>query len=129
MNSENQMICEVVATAVRCLDGPCIIAGDWNMQPATLDKSVFLGMINGTIFAPELEVCNGKIFDLFVVTNNFAHAAAGVQRIDGVGISSNFPARLLIRGDARRFQVNTLVRPKRNPPTLMHGPRPKPLFL
>ena len=83
-------------------------------------------MINGTIFSPELETCNGKVYDYFVVTNNFVHAVAGVQRVDGVGMSPHFPARLLLRGDARRHQVRALIRPKRVPPTLMHGPQPKP---
>ena len=67
----------------------------------------------GTIFAPELTTCNGTIFDFFIVTNNFAHAVAGVQRIEGVGTSPHFPVRLLLRGDARRFTVRTPVRPKK----------------
>ena len=76
MNSENQMVCEHVAAFVRSLDGPCVMGGDWNMEPASLAKSGFLGMVDGTIFAPELETCNGKVFDYFVVTNNFAHEVA-----------------------------------------------------
>ena len=119
-------MCEAVAAVVRCLDGPCVISGDCNMTPDVLAKSGVLGMVRGTVFAPELPTCNEKVYDFFVVTNNFAHAVAGVQRIEGVGISPHFPARLLIRGDARRFMVRTLVRPKRVPPTLMFGPQPKP---
>ena len=96
------------------------------MAPDVLAKSGFLGMVRGTIFAPELPTCNEKVYDFFVVTNNFAHAVAGVQRIECVGISPHFPARLLIRGDARRFLVRTFVRPKRVPPTLMFGTQSKP---
>ena len=66
------------------------------------------------------------MFDFFVVTNNFVHAVAGAQRINGVGTEPHFPARLLLRGDARRFQVRSLRRPKRVPPVLMHGPQPRP---
>ena len=33
---------------------------------------------------------------------------------------------MLLRGGARRFQVRASIRPKRIPPTLMHGPQPKP---
>ena len=62
MNSENQTVCEHVAALVRSLDGPCVLGGDWNMEPASLAKSGFLGMVNGTIFAPELETCNGFFF-------------------------------------------------------------------
>ena len=96
------------------------------MPPSTVAKSGFLGMVGGTIVVPELPICNGKTFDFYIVTNNFAHAVAGVQRIEGVGMSPHFPVRLLLRGDARRFTVRTLVRPKRVPPILMHGPQPKP---
>ena len=54
MNSENTLICEHVCALVRSLDGPCVIAGDWNMAPETLAKSGFLGMVNGTIFSPPI---------------------------------------------------------------------------
>ena len=124
MNFENKMVCEHVAATVRCLQGPCVIAGDWNMEPAILARSGFLAMINGTIVAPELPTCNGKVFDYFVVTNNFLHAVAGAQRIEGVGTHPHYPVRLLLRGDARRFAIRTLSRPKRVPPMLMHGPNP-----
>ena len=120
------MICEHVSALARALDGPCIVSGDWNMTPDVLAKSGFLGMINGTIFSPELETCNGNVYDCFVVTNNCVHAVAGVQRVDGVGMSPHYPARLLLRGDARRHQIRALIRPKRVAPTLMHGPQPKP---
>ena len=93
MNSENQTVCEHIAALVRSLDGPCVLGGDWSMEPASLAKLGFLGMVNGTIFAPELETCNGFFFDYFVVTNNFAHAVAGAQRIEGVGMSPHFPSR------------------------------------
>ena len=54
MNSENKTVCEHVAAIVRCLEGPCVIGGDWNMEPVTLARSGFLGMVQGTIFAPQL---------------------------------------------------------------------------
>jgi hypothetical protein len=126
MNHENKLVCEHVCTIARCLEGPCVIGGDWNMEPSTLARSAFLAMVRGTIFASELPTCNGKVFDFFVVTNNFVHAVAGVQRINGVGTEPHFPARLLLRGDARRFAVRNLRRPKRVSLVLMHGPQPKP---
>ena len=54
MNPENNLVRENVAATVRCLQGPCVIAGDWNMEPASLSRSGFLAMVNGTIVAPEL---------------------------------------------------------------------------
>ena len=54
MNAENKLVCEHVVAAVRCLEGPCVMAGDWNMEPDMLAKSGFLGMVNGTIFTPSL---------------------------------------------------------------------------
>ena len=59
MNHENKLVCEHVCTIVRCLDGLCVIGGDWNMEPSALARSGFLGMVRGTIFAPELPTCNG----------------------------------------------------------------------
>ena len=115
MSSENKLVCEHIAATVRCLQGPCVIAGDWNMEPATLSRSGFLAMVNDTIVAPELPTCNGKVYDYFVVTNNFIHAVAGAQRIEGVRIEPHFRARLLLRGDARRFAIRSLSRPKKVP--------------
>ena len=90
------MICEHVAALVRALDCPCILSGDWNMTPDVVAKSGFLGMINGTIVSPELETCIDKVYDYFVVTNNFVHAVAGVQRVDGVGKSPPLPCEIAL---------------------------------
>ena len=92
MNHENKLVCEHVCTLVRCLEGPCVIGGDRNMEPATLARSGFFGMMRGTIVAPELPTCNGKIYDFFVVSNNFMHAVAGAQRINCAGAEPHFPA-------------------------------------
>ena len=62
MNAENKLVREHIAAAVRCLDGPCVMVGDWNMEPMALAKSGFLGMVNGAVFAPELPTCNGILF-------------------------------------------------------------------
>ena len=43
-----------------------------------------------------------------------------------MGTQPHFPSRLLLRGDARRFMVRNLVRSRRVPLVLMHGPQPKP---
>ncbi len=47
--SQNKQVCEHVAAIVRCLKGPCVTSGDWNMEPDVLSRSGFLGMVNGTI--------------------------------------------------------------------------------
>ena len=121
MNHENKLVCEHVCAIARCLEGPCIIGGDWNMEPSTLAHSGFLAMVRGTFFASEHPTCNGKVFNFFVVTNNFVHAVAGVQRINGVGTEPHFPDLL-----STWRAVRNLRRPKRVPPVLMHGLQPEP---
>ena len=63
MNAENKLVCEHIVAAVRSLDGTCVLAGDWKMEPTALAKSGFLGMTNGAVLAPELPTCH--VFLLF----------------------------------------------------------------
>ena len=44
------------------------------MEPAELSKSGFLGMVGGSIVAPELPTCNGKTFDYVIVSNTMVAA-------------------------------------------------------
>ena len=51
-----------------------------------------------------------------------AHAAAGIQRLDDTGCNPHWHTRLIMRGDARRFAIRSLVRPPKVEAVLPHGP-------
>ena len=126
MNPSNILVCEQAALVLRSVRGPWICSGDWNLEPDVLAASGFLKLVDGVVFAASLPTCGQKSYDSFVVSKSIAHAVVGAQRIEGVGIEPHYPARLLIRGDARRFATRKLVRPARVPPVLPHGPQTRP---
>ena len=45
-----------------------------------------------------------------------------MQRVDGVGVHPHHPARLILRGDARRFAVRKICRAPKAHAILQHGP-------
>ena len=51
---------------------------------------------------------------------------AGVQRLEDAGLSPHWPSRLLLHGNGRRQFTRALIRPKRVPAQLPHGPLPAP---
>ena len=126
MNAANKLICECVAAALRALKSPWVIGGDWNMPPDALAASGFLRLVNGTICSLEASTCGEKSFDYFVVFRSLSHAVVAVQRVDGVGVHPHHPARLILRGDARRHAVRKICRAPKVHAALQHGPLLRP---
>ena len=120
---------EEAAAIVCVLRGPWVIAGDWNIEPATLLASGWVDLVDGAIIAPQLPTCHGHIYDYFVISKTLAHAVAGIQRIEDAGLFPHWASRLLIRGDARRHLVRQLVRPELVPAIILAGPLPRPRIL
>ena len=129
LSEANMCILEVATVALRCLKGPWVAAGDWNMSPQTLAQSRWLEQVDGIIFATELTTCNDSTYDFFVVHRSIAKAVVGVQRLEDAGMNPHSPSRLILRGDARRHAVRKLVRPPKVEPLLPSGPsRPPPSY-
>ena len=126
LSPANDAILEELFVVIRQLVGPWIIAGDWNVAPQLLAASQWLLMTEGVIFAPTLPTCNSSVYDYFVVQKGLAGSVAGVQRIEDGGASPHFFARLLVRGDARRFPIRKLVTAPRVSGSLPFGPAPEP---
>ena len=122
LSAENTELLEEWECFIRTIRGPWIIAADWNMAPATLAKSQWIKRINGVIVAPACPTCNGSTFDYFVVARKIVHAVVAVIRIDDGGFHPHHPVRMLLRPDARRKMVRTLVKPSRVKACIPHGP-------
>ena len=127
MSEANQAILEEVAVALQCLGGPWIVAGDWNLSPSVLAHSRWPEMVDGVIFATELPTCNESVYDYFVVHRSLARAVVGVQRLQDSGLNPHWASRLLLRGDARRYAVRELVKPRKVEAVLPFGPAQSPL--
>ena len=111
LSEANQFILEEAKATLLIVRGPWIVAADWNISPATLAASGWLKLVGGVIFATTLPTCNDSTCNYFVVHHTIAHAVAGVQRLDDRGCNPHSPTRLIMRGDARRFAIRSLVRP------------------
>ena len=118
---------ECAASVMRTLDGPWVLAADFNVLPAELAGSGWLELVGGVIRATELATCNDATYDFFVVHRSLQHAVAGVQRLDGAGLHPHHPVRLLLKGNARRYLTRQLRRPGRILGDLPAGPTPPPL--
>ena len=71
-------------------------------------------------------ICNDSVYDFFVVKRSIAHAVVGVQRLSDGGLNPHWPARLFLRGDARRHAIRRLGRPPRVDAHLPQGPPAAP---
>ena len=62
----------------------------------------------------------------FVVAKEFAHTVVGVHSLDDGATNPHHPARLVIKGDGRRYAVRKLSRPAKVEALLPCGPPCKP---
>ncbi len=126
MSATNKSILDHAAAAIGRLRGPWVLGGDWNLPPEVLASAGWLSVVNGIIVAPSGPTCNEKVYDFFVISKGLSPSVVGVQRVDNAGLSPHYPARLLLRGDARRHAVRQLVRPALVAAALPPGPLPEP---
>ena len=128
MSEDNMAILQAATAAVSKLKGPWIIGGDFNMEPATLEKSGWLEMIGGVVVAPTDPTCCSSVYDYFVVSKDLhdANLIVGVVRMTDGGFNPHHPVRLILRGDGRRKLIRELAKPTKIPGILPKGPLNKP---
>ena len=129
LSPENLLLLDVLAEIVDTLQGPWIIAGDFNLEPEVLKASGWPLMIGGEVLAPREATCHENVYDFFVVAKALVPHVASVTKLDYDGFSPHYPVRLLIRGDARSMCVRRLVRPTKVSAVLPHGPQIDPCKL
>ena len=64
-SQQNLAVLGAAAEQLALLRGPWVIGGDWNMPPHDLAATGWPDLVGGTIVAPELPTCNGKVYDYF----------------------------------------------------------------
>ena len=90
---ENLVLMEELRAAIGSLNGPWIIAADWNMSPEMLVTTGWLAMTKGHAVSTSLPTCNGSVYDYFIVAKEIGHAVKGIQRIKDAGLQPHFPVR------------------------------------
>ena len=98
LSERNGKIFQELAANLRSLNAPWICAGDWNMTPEGLMRSNWLSVASASIAAPQAATCNGKTYDLFVISPCLAHAVKAVQVIERPGFGPTPRQRQQARG-------------------------------
>ena len=111
LSEANLNILAETAALIVTLPGPWVIAGNWNITPAMLQQTGWLGIVQGAVVAPDAPTCNNSTYDFFVVAATLHPAVLGVSCIFDAGFTPHLPVRLYLAGHARRKQVRRLVRP------------------
>ena len=97
------------------------------MAPEMIRKANIPNMAKGIIVHPSSPTCQGQDYDYFPISETQRAAVVGCQRLEDAGLHPHWPARLILRGDARRMAVRKLRRPKGVPGQIPQGPLPEQL--
>ena len=97
----NLDLLQMVAAQLCTLKGPWLVGGDWNCAPADLVATGWLELVGGAVFAPSEPTCNGKVYDYFVVSRNFAHAVHSVRTVPDGLFEPNRAVLLFLRAAPR----------------------------
>ena len=112
---------------LKTLNGPWILAADFNATPEQLTETGWLKLVGGVIIAPERTTCKKRTIDFFVVSQDLAGSVVGACVVDDALFDPHCPVRLYIRAKPRNMMVRTLKTARTIEATLPHGPLGKPV--
>lgn len=121
----NLRLLEAIAFVLTKLKGPWWLAGDWNCTPQDLTDTGWLQLVGGVVVAPASPTCNGKVYDFFVVAQQFSHNVLGCRTIRDAGLHPHSPTRIFLNGRAVAAWVRQPKPVEALPAVLPHGPRSK----
>ena len=110
------------SVVLKTLNGPWILAADFNATPEQLTETGWLRTVGGVIIAPEGTTCKKRTIDFFVVSQDLAGSVVGASVIDDALFEPHRPVRLYIRAKPRSMMVRTLKTATTIGATLPHGP-------
>ena len=108
----NRAIIEFIAELIDALQGPWVIAADWQREPHELAAAGVPAYLRSDIVAPSLCTCGAKVLDFFLVSSSLSHVVVGAQRIDDVGSRPHFGVRLVLASGGRQRTVMKLKAPR-----------------
>ena len=111
LSQANLDILHCVAAAIAELQGPWLIAGDFNLEPCLLRQSGWLQLVSGVVHAPLQPTCGLKTYDFFVSSRSLAFAVVGVANVIDEGSHPHTPARLYLRSAPRSIKIRSLCKP------------------
>ena len=126
LSQANLDILHSVAATISELQGPWLIAGDFNLEPSLLRQSGWLQLVKGVVHAPPNPTCGLKTYDYFVSSDSLAYAVVGVANVIDEGSYPHAPVRLYLRAAPRAIMIKCLCKPTKFGAALPAGCLPEP---
>ena len=123
----NTKLLHATAARVKLLQGPFVLAADWNGTPEQLVATGFLKLVWGHIVHPVGKTCTagkGRVLDFFVASLSMLPYLRGAFNVEDSGIGPHSPVRLILGGKPRDDNVRMLKVPKSHPPRPAAWPCP-----
>ncbi|CAK0882358.1 unnamed protein product, partial [Prorocentrum cordatum] len=106
------------------LQGPWVVGGDWNLEPAEVQE--WARLAQGVAVAPDIPSCEGRVLDFFVVSRVLGNFVRSVDVVDGTAIRTHVPVMLRLHGLHAEAKVTRAVLPTAYPIVLPPPTRPAP---
>ena len=121
----NLDILHSVAAAITELEGPWLVAGDFNMETSLLRQSGWLELVKGVLHVPASPTCGLRTYDYFVSSTTLAPAVVGVAKVLDAGAHPHEPVRIYLRTALRAILANCLCKPTKFSAVLPAGCLPQ----
>ncbi len=125
LSDANLECLDQVAAGLAAMEGPWILAGDFNVTPEQLAASGWLELTKGVIVAPTRPTCNERVLDFFVVSECLAHAVKGAAVITDAYCGPHYAVRLYLSGQPRATHQRRLRAPTKIAAELPQGCLPR----
>ncbi len=109
--AENRDLMNKITSWVRELDGPFILAGDWQMHPSVLVESGWLDVLGAIVVAPDEPTCGEALLDYFIIDKRLAAFVDKVEVVE-VGTRPHKAVRRTLKGTLRGEMARQLRRQK-----------------
>ena len=99
------------------VEGPWILAGDWNIAQADLKASGWLQLVKGAIVTTcsATSLPGERCIDYFVIDRRLEGAVKQVHQLFDTGVATHTPVQLLLGRSPRRADVVKVRKPKAFP--------------
>ena len=127
LSKRNLDLLQCLAAILAGIQGPWMVAGDFNVTPEVLRASGWLSLVRGVIHTPSSATCNGKVYDYFVTSTSLSSAVAAVRVVGDSGTSPHSAVRLLLRAAPRSHKMRCLAAPYKFGAHMPQGCAPLPM--
>ena len=112
LSQRNLDLLQALAEHLHSLNGPWVVAADWNLPPSELETSGWLDFVGAIVVSTKLPTCGGNRNDYFAVSECLSHAVVGASVVHDAGFTPHRPVRMFLRAAPREIMLRRLVAPR-----------------